>query len=49
MNGRYVQKVGTILQMAQLKNCKTYYSKTIALFIMEAKNDKEVNWVGMLF
>jgi len=35
--------------MVELKNHKTYYSKTIALFIMEAMNDEEVNWVWMLF
>jgi len=45
MNGWYVQKVGVILHMVELKNCQTYCNKT--LLIMAVEKGEDINWASV--
>jgi hypothetical protein len=49
MKGRYVQRVGAILQMVQLKNHQTYYSKMVTLLIVAMEKGENINGAGVFF
>jgi hypothetical protein len=49
MKGRYIQRVGAILQMVQLKNRQTYCNNTIALLIVIIEKGEDINWTRVFF
>jgi hypothetical protein len=49
MKGRYIQRVGIILQMVQLKNYQTYYNKMIALLIVATEKGEDIKWANVFF